>query len=412
MAGLLSFLSDIKVEKNKNIRGPLESLAGTDYGTSTFRYPIDLGSSDKNHYVFINILQQNSTQFKQDDVKQVGAIDGGLSSGRSLRGGTEVVEFLVNKVGEKTAGIVNSVQAAVKTGNQAAQTVGSSIESFKKEISKVADNLKSGNGVRATSMIKSAIALYMPDTLTFDEKQSYSGIGIGGSLGAMGAAGGKSLVDAFKSGDYSNLPENLSPFVKQAAANVIGQAFGPGGGQLIFSAATGLVQNPMIELVYSSPDFITFQLDFMFYPRSEREARIVQEIIQEIKYHQAPEVLQSSNGFFMVPPSEFLVEFYYNGERNPNLPQMGTCILTGTQVNYSPGGFHAYEVEGENNPTLGGTGTPVATQLTLSFSQTEIRTKQSYAKEYGRSIRNGSRTQAEIEASQSLADLPRLPRSE
>ena len=30
------------------------------------------------------------------------------------------------------------------------------------------------------------------------------------NLGAMGVAGGKSLVDAFKSGDYSNLPENLS----------------------------------------------------------------------------------------------------------------------------------------------------------------------------------------------------------
>ena len=133
----------------------------------------------------------------------------------------------------------------------------------------------------------------------------------------------------------------------------------------------------MLELIYSSPSLRTFRFDFQFYPRDEKEAKEVQDIIQRLRFHQAPEVAQGgTNGFFLVPPSEFDISFYYNGRINPNIPKISTCVLTSMDVDYAPGGFSSYEIPGEN-ATVGGTGMPVAIRLSLQFKETEIMTKSS-----------------------------------
>jgi hypothetical protein len=133
----------------------------------------------------------------------------------------------------------------------------------------------------------------------------------------------------------------------------------------------------MLELLYSRPSFRTFRFDFMFYPRSQKEGKEVQDIIDRLRFHQAPEVAQGgTGGFFMVPPSEFDISFYYNGQVNPNIPKISTCVLEQLSVDYAPNGFSAYEVPGQS-ATMGGTGMPVATRLSLQFKETEIVTKTS-----------------------------------
>jgi hypothetical protein len=47
-------------------------------------------------------------------------------------------------------------------------------------------------------------------------------------------------------------------------------------------------------------------------------------------------------------------------------------------MNYAPNGWSAYEVPGENNPSLGRTGMPVAIQLTLQFQEVTYLTKEDY----------------------------------
>ena len=114
-------------------------------------------------------------------------------------------------------------------------------------------------------------------------------------------------------------------------------------------ASTGRVQNPMLEMIYKSPNFRSFQFDFTFYPRDEMEALEAQRILERFRFHQAPEILAGTGGF-LVPPSEFDIKFYYAGRENPNIPQIATCVLTQLDVNYAPNGFAAYETPGENNP--------------------------------------------------------------
>jgi hypothetical protein len=118
----------------------------------------------------------------------------------------------------------------------------------------------------------------------------------------------------------------------------------------------------------------------MFYPRDEKEAQEVQRILEILRFHQAPEVLTEGQGFFLVPPSEFDIQFYYNGKENDNIPKISTCVLDTIDVDYAPNGFAAYEVPGQNTPSVGKTGMPVAIRLSLGFKETEILTKENYRK--------------------------------
>ena len=136
----------------------------------------------------------------------------------------------------------------------------------------------------------------------------------------------------------------------------------------------------------------------MFYPRSEQEALEVQKLIKRLKFHQAPEVKSGSAGYFLVPPSEFDIEFYYNGQINPNIPTISTCVLTSIDMDYAPNGFHTFETPGDNSPQLGATGMPTAIRMDLTFKETEIMTKFNFQDFSPGDRTYGGATQAENDA--------------
>jgi hypothetical protein len=94
-----------------------------------------------------------------------------------------------------------------------------------------------------------------------------------------------------------------------------------------------------------------------------------------LQYHQAPEFQEGGGVGLLIPPSEFDLKFYYAGTENSNIPKIGTCVLRTIDVNYAPNGFSAYEIPGQNAPTVGGTGMPVTIQLTLQFQEITYLTK-------------------------------------
>jgi hypothetical protein len=389
MAGLLSFLSDIGVKAGgqPTAIGPLSSLTKGLFGLSNLRYPSDLSASDKNHYMTITIYEQRNTQFVNDP-----ALD---SSGKQALAGvfgtdasSAAVRAAAGEAGQALVGIVNKTLDFAVEG---AKFIGINKESVdkvgaaSKTLTGYAEETfaKAGNpmGLRATGKITTTISLYMPDTLVFDHHQGYSDVGMGGELLTGLAAGGKAIADIVNGSSddkFKQAVTNLSPFALSILANKGGNFT-----KTLFTAATGVVQNPMLEMIYTTPSFRTFRFDFQFYPRSQKESEEVQNIIRELRFHQAPEGLVASNGFFMVPPSEFGINFYYNGVENPNIPKLGICVLETLTVDYAPSGFSAYEVPGQITPQRGGTGMPVAIRVSLQFKETEIRTKASYDKEDG-----------------------------
>jgi hypothetical protein len=379
--------------------GVLDKLAGSQYETSTYRYPEDLGAGDKGHYMIININEQRLTAFGGTGATgdRPTAIRNQQSNPTNSAGPSQTMksygdaitainnsDFAQSVFGGVSSAVDSLSNAVREYGGDVGGTAASGIQGAKGFASGVhglvmqgAKSLSNGS-IRAQKRILSTVALYMPDTLAFTTNQSYQDVGAGGQMLTALAAGGKTAIDILKSNASpfekgQALGVNLSPFI---LSNLSKQAGGLG--QIAFSQAFGVVQNPMLEVLYSSPEFRTFRFDFQFYPRSEKEAKLVQGIIQLLRFHQAPEVAQGgSNGYFLVPPSEFDISFYYKGKVNPNIPSISTCVLTSMDVDYAPGGFSAYEVPNQA-ATMGGTGMPVAIRMSLQFKETEILTKASY----------------------------------
>ena len=391
-------------------KGPLAALEKNQFEKTRLRYPIDLGQTDKAHYLVFYIRKQNSTSFGSDA--------GATASKNALESATK------DQIAAGKAQIMGSIQKAKDAVSQAKSGFASDILDKLNGISsqggiagafsKIAGNVVGGiNNVfgstsvtfggnsqatedqiqtsikkitgqnleflRTTRLTKDSIALYMPDTLQYGYSQTYDQLSLGGELGGQALAAGKSALEEYektgKIGDaFGSVLKSAGNVAGQKGVKKLGELTGNQQTAQAILASTGRVENPMLEMVYKSPAFRDFQFDFTFYPRDEREALEVQKIIKKFTFHQAPEILAGAGGF-LVPPSEFDIQFYYNGAQNPNIPTVGTCILKGIQVNYAPNGFTAYEIPGENAPALGRTGMPVAIQITLQFQEVVILTK-------------------------------------
>ena len=349
----------------------------TDFNLNNKRYPIDLGSTDKGHYIMFYIFTQNRTQVGQTSQTNI----------------TENVFDPRQEVTESVFDPRQDVQESVfdpTFGGTFDDSVGkkalqygtgflNSISSFRPGPDQ--NLLAKGNFFRTITKTNDTIALYMPDTLAFDYQQSYSNLSVTKELGKLGLAAqaGASTYDAYrKTGSISSAAKNAAPF----AAEIAKEAGLPTGGKVLFSAlsaVTGgaLAINPQLELIYEGTDFRSFRFSFMFYPRSKKEAVEILDIIDSFTFHQAPEILSSSFGRYLVPPSEFEIEFRYNGGINPNIPKVAPCVLTSISVDYAPNGFASYEtLMSANQPERGGTGMPVAIRMDLSFKETRIITKQ------------------------------------
>ena len=406
--------SDISFNKGPSgngFKGPLANLSGNQFTSRSYRYPLDLGSADKGHYMIFYIRQQNNSSFASSTVDD-SAINQTSSSFQSKdilnfsQGKPSVAfagEFMnkfnsgLGQLNEKTNGVLSGVTSGISKGvgfvtqgiesglnnlfGQKTSSLSGDNASTQTVISNSIKNItdKRFGALKRTTLTTDSIALYMPDTLNYVYAQGYTDMNPGNSLLGQTIVAGADEYEKFTKGQstFESLKNvaikaglsKLTDIAKEKAGEV---------GALGAFAATGVVTNPMLELLYISPSFRTFQFDFFFYPRDEREALEVQKIIERIRFHQAPEISNEFGKGFLIPPSEFDIRFYYNGSQNPNIPQIATCVLENINLNYAPNGFTAYEVPNENTPALGRTGMPVSIQMTLQFKEVTYLTKEDF----------------------------------
>jgi hypothetical protein len=413
--GNISFNKD-----SQRTQGPLKALEGsTEFQSTALRYPSDVGNFDKAHYMVFYIRQQNNTSYPRSTTSDT-AIDAD-SVGRVLTDvplvgniGTNLGGDLLNKInsglntlnsatGGALSGLTGSISGAlggIQSGinnlfGQAASVPTGDAAATSKILSTNIAKITNNSFLKTTSLTTDAIALYMPDTLMYTHSQTYDQIGMGGEIAGQVLAAGRGAMDAFKQG------ENLTDSIKKAASQA-GDALAlntkqglitkagsvdipflgsnQNAARVIGASVLGAVKNPMLEMIYSSPNFRTFQFEFSFYPRDEKEALEVQRIIERFRFHQAPEFRKETQGF-LIPPSEFDIRFYYGGFQNSNIPKISTCVLTSVDVNYAPNGFSAYEIPGESQPSLGRTGMPVAITMNLQFTEKTYLTKSDFTSE-------------------------------
>ena len=280
------------------------------------------------------------------------------------------IDSAFNSINTAAGGRLNFFKASGASFDSAAKAQSTSNKSY---IDSVSD-IENKSLFNKTTRTKDSIVLYMPDTIQFSSTQGYENLDLGGIAGQAGKIG-KSVLE----GKEVNVGGALVAAGVTAAIKKLGDLSNSGdAAKAAAFLATGGVVNPQLELLYTAPNFRSFNYEFMFYPRSEQEALEVQNIIERFRFHQAPELDNASSGVLLVPPSEFEIMFFYNGRKNPNIPNMTRCVLESIDVNYAPNGWSAYEMPGESSPAIGRTGMPTAIQLTLGFKETQFLTKKDF----------------------------------
>ena len=402
---------DIQFNKGSVTRkGPLGSLVDNRFESTTLRYPVDVGNYDKAHYMVFYIRQQNNTQFggvpiedenalntaaadvqknafsqlntsQSSQASNIGSkfggellnkLNDGLSEINKATGGA--LEGLTSAVGKAAGGVIND---ANNLFGRKTSLIGGNSAATQRNIDTSIKSITNKSFIKTTTLTTDAIALYMPETLQFSYTQNYDTAEFGSGVAGQLAAAGVSAASGYKEDGVFEALGALGKSGVLGIGSAVSGLVGNQGSSVAFQALAGVAKNPMLELIYKSPSFRTFQFDFMFYPRDEREALEVQKIIERFRFHQAPEIVKDAQGF-LIPPSQFDIKFYYGGVQNPNIPSIATCILSTIDVNYAPNGWTAFEVPGENAPAVGRTGMPVSIQVTLQFQETTYLTKSDF----------------------------------
>jgi len=283
------------------------------------------------------------------------------------------------------------------------------------------ENLKNTPSLtRKFTRIKRAISLYMPDTIVVDNRQNFETPSLLEKLGI----GGTSIALAFERSISGTGSPSISEPMIQGAAAALGLVAlgGMAATSPPFRAAAaassrfdrgvltpalrtaaslfGYALNPVVEVLYVSPLLRAFNFDFIFSPKSAKEADDVWKIIYEFRRHSAPEFFnQQTEGragylknMIIIPPSQFEITFLRKGQsksnpnpdansnernnssagtgrgfvENTNLPRLSTCVLSDVMVDYTPtGGFVTFE-----------DGMPVQIRMRLSFIETNIITRE------------------------------------
>jgi hypothetical protein len=266
--------------------------------------------------------------------------------------------------GGQVAGSAGSIAAAIattKTGQDAIDAVGKEI--FKDRdlsiTSKAKDLVKSFALKRNILQLERAIALFMPDGIASNYDHEYDALSVTATLGVVGFA-------AQAIGSQNGSVKSATPYIAEAAASLASKVVGGEDfAKLGLFATTGLVRNPQMELIYSSPVLRKFTFDFRMIPKDREESAKIIEIIDDFKFFSAPEILTGTGGRYLIPPSQFQIEFY-NGDNtvNDKLFKTKNCVLTGVSVDYTPNGYATFE-----------DGMPVEIRMQLNFQETAIISK-------------------------------------
>jgi hypothetical protein len=211
----------------------------------------------------------------------------------------------------------------------------------------------------------------MPQDISSDTKANWNGKAFSnlGRAALKAASGG--LNDLSKDFSISQGFDNAISALGTGLANTI-----PGvGGNLNLNDVTattrGVIINPNVEVIFDSPELREFSLKFKLTPHGTEEAEVISGIFKTFKRAMLPRYnaigitknnKKIAGGNTIGVPYMCRVNFMMGSDLHPYLPQYKTCAITAVSANFTPDGAYAtYE-----------DGSPVATELTVSFIETKL----------------------------------------
>ena len=343
-----------------------------------FRYPIEVQSlGDKiKHWIEIDISEIQSETLTKESA-QSALTDAFETTANVLKGAAERATNAIESGmtnGDPAAAVGGTIQqglvAAAELGTKLGGTVSESLKGMITTVRKESPRNK----------LVAKLAIYMPDTLFFNQRNNYIDrsfdyvFGKLGQAAQIGSAIGKDLSEGISSGTTSGMVNSLlrSPAGRELAGRTLGGVIGSQGDALEqgLLKGAGFAINPQVELFFTGVDRRTFQFDFRFNSRSAKETEQIQGIIKALRKHAAPTLPGQGSGRYWIPPSIFDITFCYSSPEkgwmvNDKLPKINRCVLETIDVNYNGSGKYITYEDGQ----------PIDIEVRLQFRETDIMTR-------------------------------------
>jgi len=226
-----------------------------------------------------------------------------------------------------------------------------------------------------TKRISDSVTLYLPPNIQDNLNAQYNAMATG--LAGAALAGGVAAADAYNEDDFEKSIKSglnvASAATGNAAARVgaelIESLTGAEGARESFLKVKGVADNPYMEVLFDKVGLREFNYNFQFAPKNPDETEDIKKIINLFRFHMLPE-LRGNAARFLKLPSEFDIHYMYMGEdgaatENHYYNKIATCVLQNLSVDYTPNGVKSFS-----------NGAPTQINLTLSFKETEMMTKE------------------------------------
>jgi hypothetical protein len=316
---------------------PSAHMQQNPYESGVVYYPDNVQQLGTGHYMIFDILETTTISSSITDL-----VKGGLSTG-------------LKKLGEDSL-------AAQTNQNRLTGGKSATFSNGQSRITKQSSGINAGGLGSRHVRVADTIILYTPPGV----KTSYNVTHSGKETGMLG-----DILGMGKPSDLALRGVEIAQKMGVEIAQMVTQMI-PGAGDFkaALQKATGRAFNNNLEMVFEGVPMREFQYNFEFAPRNRGELDAARKIISLFKFHMHPELGQTND---FVVPSQFQLTFMYLDKQNMYIPKISKCVLT--KMDLSHGDESVFSTFAADE--LGAA--PIYTKMDLSFSETEIMTKQKIA---------------------------------
>jgi len=254
------------------------------------------------------------------------------------------------------------------------------IEFVAKQTRGVGENPLSGIG---STTLGGTIRLPMPSNLSTDYNPEYTKPNLGSAAGMALKPSDQAIYGNNTMGNQAMAGNSLQGLITALGAGASGAATDYGLGKInslaasigggadtanaILKVSGGIAINPHKIVLFTGVDFREHQFSWKLSPKNRRESDAIKQIIDMFTYYAHPEYI--AGGMFFKYPEFFEIKF-----RHPEyLFKLQPSVCRDVKVNFHSQGYPAY-IRDANG---GGIPAPAEIELSLTFMETEIVTKQS-----------------------------------
>lgn len=326
---------------NANVPPQTGHMALNPFEYGQVYYPETTSQLGEGHYMIFDIVEVDPEKFKN-----TGLVDASDPDQKKL-------------VGENVEDVDLNIGSPLGTG-----------PGSRKKIKNLdGDRLrKTSSGLQSTrpthTRISNSVVLYTPaQGLETNYTVNYEAVETG-LIGFLAERGGSNFIEGLST---------ASGEIVRGFVDTVSSALGAGGLRAVLDKSKARAKNPKKEQIFKDVPFREFNFAYEFYPRNEREQENVHKIIELFKFHMHPQI--APNRYFVVP-SEFQITYMYRDKANLWFPKISRCVLKDMKVNYAPEGVVTTFRENDRGAA------PVGINMSLSFAEIEIMTKNTIAQGY------------------------------